>query len=127
MRAVRVRDTGPELILRRALFARGIRGWRCHRKDLPGTPDLSFGRVRLAVFVDGAFWHGHPAAYRPGQSGKFWNKKIAANVARDRRVDGELRAHGWRTLRIWDHELKSDLAAQVRRVEQALAGSDLAG
>ncbi len=54
MARVRGRDTGPELLLRRALYKIGVRGWRCHRKNLPGKPDLAFGRVRLAVFVDGA-------------------------------------------------------------------------
>lgn len=58
MAAVRGHDTKPELLLRRTMWAMGVRGWRVHRRDLPGTPDLAFGRVRLAVFVDGAFWHG---------------------------------------------------------------------
>ena len=67
MARVRTRDTAPEVELRRALYAAGVRGWRLHR-PLPGKPDLVFARARLAVFVDGAFWHGHPDYYR-GQSG----------------------------------------------------------
>ncbi|MGI8731365.1 MAG: hypothetical protein ACR2LK_15525 [Solirubrobacteraceae bacterium] len=63
MARVKGRDTGPEVTLRRALYAAGVRGWRCHRKSLPGRPDVAFGPARLAVFVDGAFWHGHPLAW----------------------------------------------------------------
>src|SRR3954470_5771021 len=72
MSKVKTRDTAPELTLRKALWAGGVRGWRCHRRDLPGRPDLAFGRLRCAVFVDGAFWHGHPSKFRPGKSGDFW-------------------------------------------------------
>jgi DNA mismatch endonuclease (patch repair protein) len=116
MARVRNSDTEPELALRRALFGLGLRGWRCHRRDLPGTPDLAFGRARLAVFVDGAFWHGHPSRYRPGQSGAFWDDKIRRNVERDREVDEALERRGWHVLRIWDFELKADAAEAARRV-----------
>jgi DNA mismatch endonuclease (patch repair protein) len=73
----------------------------------------------LAVFVDGAFWHGHPDYYR-GQSGPFWDEKIGRNRARDRRVDAELEAEDWRVLRIWDFEVERDLRACVERVMNAL-------
>lgn len=68
MRAVRSKDTEPEVALRRALYAEGVRGWRCHYSRLPGTPDIAWATRRVAVFVDGAFWHGHPSCYRPGRS-----------------------------------------------------------
>jgi DNA mismatch endonuclease (patch repair protein) len=88
MSRVRTRDTGPEVALRHALYAAGLRGWRLHGR-LPGRPDLVFGRARLCVFVDGAFWHGHPDFYW-GQSGEFWDQKIGRTRERDQRVTREL-------------------------------------
>lgn len=125
MAAVKGRDTGPELALRRALFAAGARGWRCHRSNLPGKPDLAFGRARLAVFIDGAFWHGRPDRYWQGRSGPYWDAKIARNQARDRRVDSELAALEWRVLRLWDDDIEADPEVAARRVIEALdeAGS----
>jgi DNA mismatch endonuclease (patch repair protein) len=120
MRAVRGRDTGPELILRRSLWAAGIRGWRCHRSDLPGRPDLAFGIAKIAVFVDGAFWHGRPDKYWPGRSGPYWDAKIARNARRDLRVDAELRRMGWRVVRLWDSEVLSNSFAAASRIAEAL-------
>jgi DNA mismatch endonuclease (patch repair protein) len=121
MSRVKSRDTKPELILRRALYRSGLRGWRCHRTTLPGKPDIAFGRARLAIFVDGGFWHGHPSKYWPGRSGEYWDEKIARNQSRDRRVDGELTAMGWRSLRLWDFEVERDPRASAERVMNALA------
>src|SRR4051812_29974778 len=101
------------------MFAAGLRGWRCHPRGIPGRPDIAFTRRRLAVFVDGAFWHGHPDYYR-GQSGPFWDKKIAKNRERDSRVDTDLEDAGWRVLRIWDFEVDRDVEACVGRVVDAL-------
>ena len=120
MAKVRSRDTKPEVALRRGLWAAGVRGWRCHRRNLPGRPDLAFGRARLAVFVDGAFWHGHPSKYWPGRSGPYWDAKIARNQARDRRADAELEAMGWSSLRLWDFEIEQNLPRSVGRVIEAL-------
>lgn len=120
MAAVSRENTGPELALRRALWAAGIRGYRLHRRDLPGTPDLAWIGQELAVFVDGAFWHGHPSAFTPGKSGEFWDEKIRRNQERDRRVDGELEDKGWTVLRIWDFEIQEDVEDCVERVAQEL-------
>lgn len=121
MAAVRSKNTSPEMDLRRALFVAGVRGWRCHYKRAVGTPDLAWPALRVALFVDGAFWHGHPSRYRPGRSGRYWDEKIAGNMARDRRVDAELRAGDWTALRIWDFEVRRDPPAAVGRVKEALA------
>ncbi|MGZ4226604.1 MAG: very short patch repair endonuclease [Solirubrobacteraceae bacterium] len=121
MATVRNRGTKPELELRRSLWAAGVRGWRCNRRDLPGTPDLAFSRGKLAIFVDGAFWHGHPSKFRPGRSGAFWDEKIARNQARDREVEEELTALGWRVLRVWDFEVLKDPVAAVARVKALLS------
>src|SRR4051794_18708278 len=122
MSRIRSRDTGPELALRRALFAAGERGWRCHNKQLPGKPDLAFTRWRVAVFVDGCFWHGHPDFFTPGKSGAYWDAKIARTQERDRLANATLTADGWYVLRFWDFEVEDDLARCVEAVAAALAG-----
>lgn len=121
MRAVRRRDTRPEVALRRALWAAGIRGWRCDVPSLPGRPDLAFGRRRVAVFVDGGFWHGHPARFpRPGLS-DYWLTKIRRNVERDRVADARLVELGWSVVRLWDSEVAKDVSACVGRVDEAMS------
>lgn len=120
MRRVKGRDTKPEVLLRKAMFAVGIRGWRCHRADLPGKPDLAFGRPRLAVFVDGAFWHGHPSKYWRGRSGAYWDRKIARNIERDRAATEQLLAEGWNVIRFWDFEVESDPSGAALEVKEAL-------
>lgn len=121
MRRIPGRDTTPELALRRALYALGIRGWRLHLSTLPGRPDLAFKRWRVAVFVDGAFWHGHPSKFSPGRLPPWWERKILANRARDRRADGRLRRLGWRVLRLWDVDIRKRLDTQTARVLRTLA------
>src|SRR5262245_40969147 len=108
MSRVHRRDTKPELMLRRALWRRGVRGWRGDVAQFPGRPYLAFPTSRLAVFVDGGFWHGHPSRYRPGQSGEYWDRKIARNIERDRTADRDLAALGWRVLRLWDFDIARD-------------------
>ena len=119
MRSVRTRDTAPEMALRRGLFAAGARGWRVAPKGIPGKPDLVWQGRRLAVFVDGAFWHGHPDHYW-GQSGDFWDKKIEANRARDQAINKQLEADGWAVLRFWDFEIERELEFCISRVAALL-------
>ncbi len=121
MSRIKSRDTEPELALRRSLWKLGIRGWRCHRKDMPGRPDIAFGPAKLAVFVDGAFWHGHPSKYKAGQSGEFWDLKIAKNVARDDRANAELAAIGWTVIRLWDFEVMKNPQDTAERVKESLS------
>jgi len=121
MAAVKQRDTGPEVVLRRGLYAQGLRGWRCNYRGAPGRPDLAWPALRVALFVDGAFWHGHPSRHQPGRSGQYWDDKIAGNVARDRRVEAQLADQGWTVLRVWDFEVRRDLETVVERVVEALA------
>lgn len=120
MRRVRQRDTAPEVRLRKALWAAGVRGWRVDVRHLPGSPDLAWGAARLAVFVDGAFWHGHPKYYW-GQSGPFWDEKIRKNRDRDQRVNAELADLGWRVIRFWDFEVERSLDDCVEQTKAALA------
>jgi DNA mismatch endonuclease (patch repair protein) len=120
MSRIRSTDTKPELALRRGLWAAGVRGWRVHRKSLPGKPDIVFGRRRVAVFVDGCFWHGHPDHFTPGKSGAYWDAKIARTQERDRVANEALAAAGWSVLRFWDFEVSEDLLSCVRKVVEAL-------
>jgi DNA mismatch endonuclease (patch repair protein) len=122
MRRVAGRNTATELRLRRALWSRGFGGYRLHRSDLVGRPDLAFGRAKLAVFVDGCFWHGCKRCYRRPKSNRaYWDAKVTRNRDRDRRQRRALRNMGWRVLRVWEHELRPEwLNATVDRVAEAL-------
>src|SRR6218665_568865 len=98
MASIRSSNTRPEIAVRRALHAKGLR-FRLHRKDLPGKPDIVLPRHRLAVFVHGCFWHQHPGcrlASKPKSRHDYWEPKLAGNVARDFRATGQLEALGWR-------------------------------
>lgn len=118
MRAIRGRDTVPELRVRRAAHAVGLR-FRLQRRDLPGTPDLVFPRHRVALFVHGCYWHRHPGcrfATVPSSNTEFWTTKFAANIERDARKTRELEDAGWRVAVIWECETRdqSGLPALVR-------------
>jgi DNA mismatch endonuclease (patch repair protein) len=123
MARIRSRDTMPELIARRSLYQRGIR-YRLQRRDLPGKPDIYVGRLRLAIFVHGCFWHGHdcPRGKRPATNKSFWDKKLTRNRERDEAVRSQLADRGIETLTIWSCGLGSidDVAASIsQRYKQA--------
>lgn len=106
MARIRGKSTKPELIVRRVAHRLGYR-FRLHRKDLPGSPDVVFPRLRLAVFVNGCFWHRHRNcryAYNPKTNVEFWVRKFQNNVLRDTRAKEELEDMGWRVLIIWECE-----------------------
>lgn len=119
MARVRSRNTSPELLLRKRLWHAGYR-YRLHKK-LPGSPDISFPGARLAVFVDGCFWHACPAHYTaPVRNSEFWKAKIERNVARDRSADRQLAELGWSVVRVWEHEVACDLERIVTTVRRAI-------
>ncbi len=122
MRAVKSRDTGPELAVRKML--RGIApGYRLHRADLPGKPDIAYGRRKLVIFVHGCFWHGHDCARgarAPRDNADYWAAKIARNRTRDAQNLEKLAALGWRALVVYECALK-DPAALEARLGAALA------
>lgn len=120
MSAVRRTGTAPELKLRKALWAAGVRGWRCDFSKAPGRPDLAWPKRRVAVFVDGAFWHGHPSRHKPGRSGTYWDEKIAVNVERDRRVVRELEELGWAVERFWDFEVEKQVGGVISKIRRLL-------
>ena len=100
-----------------------ISGWRRHL-PLPGKPDFAFPKQKVAVFVDGCFWHGCPKCYtRPKTNRKFWDKKRAENMARDHRVTRQLRRQGWKVIRIWQHSLTKYPDACLARIYRLL-GAD---
>ena len=116
MRANRKRDTKPELALRRAVFRLGFR-YRCQARTVAGAvtvrPDLTFQRLKVAVFMDGCFWHGCPVhGTAPRTNSEYWAPKIQRNRARDEVVSAALRDAGWLVLRVWEHE-DPDLAAAL--------------
>jgi DNA mismatch endonuclease (patch repair protein) len=119
MRAVRSVDTKPEMTVRRLVYGLGYR-FRLHLKALPGKPDLAFLGRRKVIFVNGCFWHGHQCtrgARMPKANAPYWRAKIAGNIARDARHLADLKAAGWRTLVIWECEIKNTerLAGRLRR------------
>ena len=120
MAAVRAKDTAPELRLRRALHQAGIRGWRKHYGAVIGRPDLAWPALRVAVFVDGAFWHGHPSKFRPGKSGVYWDSKIRRNIERDQEVNAVLCDAGWTVIRIWDFEVLRELGTALNTIIEVL-------
>ncbi len=120
MSRIRSKNTKPELAIRRGLFALGVRGWRCHPRAVPGRPDVAFTRWRVAVFVDGRFWHGHPDYFTPGKSGAYWDSKIARTQERDRAANDALLEADWQVIRLWDFEVENDLQSCLTRVVDAL-------
>lgn len=127
MRRIRSRGTSCEADLLRALRALGARPTRRDSPAalaLPGRPDVVFLRARVAVFVDGCFWHGCPAHCRvPAGNRPYWVRKIARNRARDRAATRALRARGWRVIRIWEHAVQADAARAARRVVATVAAA----
>lgn len=123
MARVRHHDTEPELILRSALWRAGIR-FRLSSKAPIGKPDLVFQRKKVAVFVDGCFWHGCPEHYSaPKTSTSFWSNRLAANLERDRRQTEQLTGLGWTVVRVWEHTVLRDIETAVNVVKNALRGS----
>jgi DNA mismatch endonuclease (patch repair protein) len=120
MQAVRNKDTGPEMIVRRLLFRLGYR-YRIHCKGLPGTPDIAFPTRRKAVFIHGCYWHGHGCkkGQLPKTDTSFWSNKIRANRDRDARKEAELEDLGWKVLTIWQCDL-SDLDRVETRLKAFL-------
>ena len=106
MRAVKTKDTGAEMAVRRLLHSLGYR-YRLHRRSLPGTPDLVFPSRRAAIFVHGCFWHQHacPRGRHPKTRRDYWVPKLQQNRERDRRQQRRLQEMGWRTLVVWECQI----------------------
>jgi len=117
MSRIRSKETGPEILLRKALWSIGCRGYRLHSSSLPGKPDIVLGPARVAVFVDGCFWHRCPLCYsEPTSNVGYWRKKINRNVQRAQEVNRTLSDMGWKVVRIWEHDINKDPDASARLV-----------
>ena len=122
MSRIRSKDTSIEVILRKALWARGLR-YRKNRKDIYGTPDIVFASARVVIFCDSVFWHGKnwkEKKKRIKTNLDFWTKKIEGNMARDRKVNEILISQGWTVLRFWGDEIIKETEKCVIVIEEAL-------
>lgn len=120
MSRIRAKNTSPEVKLRKLLYAEGIRGYRIHC-NIPGKPDIVFTKKKIAVFIDGCFWHKCPVCFQePATRKEFWMKKIQSNIDRDERVNKQLKEDGWTVIRIWEHEIRKEPDSAVKKVIRML-------
>jgi len=124
MRAIKSKNSRPEIQIRKALFASGLR-YRIHFRDLPGSPDIVFTRIRVAIDVRGCFWHAHNCrvANTPKSNIDYWASKLARNVERDRENERALKDLGWQCLVVWECQLRrqSFVKALVGRIKSQAA------
>ena len=119
MRAVKSKNTAPEILVRQILYSEGFR-YRLHPSDLPGHPDIIFRNRKKAIFVHGCFWHGHtcPRGARSSKNNaEYWNEKVARNRKRDQQTLERMDALGWKPMVIWECELKDQEAITIRLKE----------
>ncbi len=121
MKRVKSTNTSIEIKIRRELWRNGLRGWRVHPKDVPGKPDIIFRKKKVAVFIDGCFWHGCPVCNRSPKSGNvYWENKISRNMARDIKYNELLNGDGWSVIRLWEHEVTKDLTGCISKILAAI-------
>lgn len=120
MSRIHAKNTGPELLFRKAISDAGIRGYRLHYKLL-GKPDLVFLKRKIAVFIDGCFWHKCPKCFPYlSTAKKYWVNKIRSNIDRDIRISEELKKTEWKVIRIWEHEIESGLSKRIKMIKKLL-------
>lgn len=119
MSRIKGKDTGLEMRVRSALHRRGLR-FRKHAKDLPGKPDVVFRKARVAVFVDGDFWHGYRFPSWEDKVSDFWKKKISKNRQRDAANHRKLCKMGWTVIRLWQHDVENNVVGCIDRIEVAV-------
>ena len=119
MKRVKLKNGSLEVLVQRELRARGLK-FRRHVRTLPGRPDFVFPKQKVAVFVDGDFWHGWRLPAWEHKLSPFWRDKLHANRSRDRRNFRKLGALGWKVIRLWQHDVLRDIAACIQRVRTAL-------
>lgn len=116
MQGNRSKNTKPELLVRKVLWETGLRGYRLHRKDVPGKPDIVFYGRKIAIFINGCFWHRCPHCNpsMPKSNIDFWENKFKNNVARDTRNQQKLNEMGWKIFILWECQLSTKLYELVR-------------
>lgn len=123
MSRIRGKNTQPEILLRKLLYSHGIRGYRIHY-NLPGKPDIVFTKKKIAIFIDGCFWHKCPKCFQEPETRKeFWMKKINSNVERDQRNTKKLQDTGWTVLRFWEHDIRKKSDAVVKIIAEMIEKS----
>jgi DNA mismatch endonuclease (patch repair protein) len=122
MSRIKGKDTGLELRVRSALHKRGLR-FRKHFKELPGKPDVVFTKAKVAVFIDGDFWHGYRFSTWENKVSDFWKTKISKNRERDAENHRRLREMGWTVIRLWQHDLERDFEKSIERIVIAVRKS----
>lgn len=124
MSRIRGKNTAPELVIRKMLFARNIRGYRIHY-SLPGKPDIVFIKKKIAIFIDGCFWHKCPIDFKEPETRKeFWMEKINSNIERDIKNTRKLQEDGWTVLRFWEHDVRKDPEQIVIKIAHFLKNQD---
>jgi DNA mismatch endonuclease (patch repair protein) len=119
MSRIRSKNTGIELAVRKRLHRKGYR-YRLHYKDLIGSPDIVFPRSKVAIFIDGDFWHGYDFESKKHKLQTYWADKIQRNIDKDMRYTKELKEKGWKVLRFWQHEIKKDIDMVIKHIEEHL-------
>jgi DNA mismatch endonuclease (patch repair protein) len=121
MRGNKAKDTKPELKLRSALWAHGFKGYRLHWKKAPGSPDIAYPSKKVAIFVNGCYWHRcpHCKPHFPQTNANFWRNKFVANAERDQRKNDQLSQLGWRVITLWECQVNKDLEQQLEAIFKA--------
>lgn len=122
MQKIRSTETTPEIMFRKFLWAQGVR-YRKNNKKLPGKPDISISRCKVAIFIDGEFWHGYNWEEKKKKikaNRGYWIPKIERNIARDKKYNRQLRRQGWSVLRFWGQDVKKNPEKCLRRVMRAI-------
>ncbi len=118
------KNTKPELVLRKEMWRNGVRGYRLHWKKAPGKPDIAFPGKKIAIFVNGCFWHRcpHCLPHLPKSNVDFWKNKFEKNVERDKKKREQLAQIGWETITIWECQIRDQLDDQIDRIKQVVSG-----
>lgn len=120
MSQIKYKDTKPEINLRKLLFSKNIRGYRTNAK-ITGRPDICFTKYKIAIFIDGCYWHKCLKCYKEPQTNKqFWINKINNNVERDKKTNEILSNEGWTVIRFWEHEIKNNIDKCIRDIIKQL-------
>ncbi|MBN1157630.1 very short patch repair endonuclease [Candidatus Woesearchaeota archaeon] len=128
MSRIRSKNTKPEIIVRKQLYAKGLRGFRVYNHSIIGKPDVTFRKQKVVIFIDGCFWHKCPRCFvKPKTGTGFWMKKISGNVKRDSIVNQSLEKDGWTILRFWEHEVCHNPEKVTGRISQVLQKRDKFG
>lgn len=120
MSRIKGKNTRIELAVRKKLWALGLKWYRIHSPKVLGNPDITFRKKKVAIFLDGDFWHGYVLKERAEKLPVYWLNKIERNMGRDRKYSEELRDQGWKVVRLWEHEITKNLDKAVAKIVKAL-------